>query len=309
MHKRITSKIVLLASTALSLSLAPPTMAADPQLEPLTIHLRVDGSLTSVTTYQDTVAEVLQENSLTVETGDFVSPVISAPVLNESAITLVNSKKVKLKVGAKPRRVKHYAALTVADVIDRPGARVDSDDRVSPRRSTPLTNGLKITVTKISYKKVSDRVRIPQKVKYKKTPRLFKDERRVLKPGRFGVKKITYERKIVNGERRSEKRIGVELKRRPIASVVLVGTKDRPGLSGVWLALARCESGGNPRIVSSNGLYHGLFQFSVATWRGVGGSGLPSQASPAEQLKRAKILQARSGWGQWPHCSSVLGLR
>lgn len=79
--------------------------------------------------------------------------------------------------------------------------------------------------------------------------------------------------------------------------------------SGVWAALAQCESGGNPQAVSPSGTYHGLYQFSVATWQSVGGSGLPSQASPAEQTQRAQALQARSGWGQWPHCSSVLGLR
>ena len=79
-------------------------------------------------------------------------------------------------------------------------------------------------------------------------------------------------------------------------------------LDGVWDRLAKCESGGNPRAVSSSGTYHGLFQFSVATWRSVGGSGLPSEASPAEQLQRAQALQARSGWGQWPACARKLGL-
>ena len=77
---------------------------------------------------------------------------------------------------------------------------------------------------------------------------------------------------------------------------------------GVWAQLAQCESGGNPSIVSSNGLYHGLYQFRVDTWRSVGGSGLPSEASPAEQTKRAQILQQRSGWGQWPACARQLGL-
>lgn len=79
--------------------------------------------------------------------------------------------------------------------------------------------------------------------------------------------------------------------------------------SGVWAQLAQCESGGNPSAVSPNGLYHGLYQFSVETWQAVGGSGLPSQASPAEQTERAQMLQSRSGWGQWPACSAQLGLR
>ncbi|GMA30470.1 resuscitation-promoting factor [Litorihabitans aurantiacus] len=77
----------------------------------------------------------------------------------------------------------------------------------------------------------------------------------------------------------------------------------------VWGKLAQCESGGNPSIISSNGKYHGLYQFTVSTWQSVGGSGLPSDASPAEQTERAQALQARSGWGQWPACARKLGLR
>ena len=79
-------------------------------------------------------------------------------------------------------------------------------------------------------------------------------------------------------------------------------------VTGVWAQLAQCESGGNPRTNTGNG-YYGLYQFSLSTWRSVGGSGLPSNASPEEQTMRAQILQARSGWGQWPACSRKLGLR
>jgi soluble lytic murein transglycosylase-like protein len=62
--------------------------------------------------------------------------------------------------------------------------------------------------------------------------------------------------------------------------------------------LAKCESGGNPRAVNSAG-YYGLYQFSLSTWHSVGGSGNPIDASPAEQLMRAKILYQKGGAGQW----------
>jgi resuscitation-promoting factor RpfB len=75
----------------------------------------------------------------------------------------------------------------------------------------------------------------------------------------------------------------------------------------VWAALARCESGGNPAASTGNG-YYGAFQFSLSTWRSVGGTGYPHQHSYAEQLHRAQMLQARSGWGQWPTCARKLGL-
>ena len=72
-----------------------------------------------------------------------------------------------------------------------------------------------------------------------------------------------------------------------------------------WRALARCESGGNPRAVNPAG-YYGLYQFSTATWRSVGGSGLPSRASAGEQTRRAQTLFRRSGSSPWPNCGHHL---
>ncbi|WP_052254759.1 LysM peptidoglycan-binding domain-containing protein [Salinicoccus sp. YB14-2] len=73
-----------------------------------------------------------------------------------------------------------------------------------------------------------------------------------------------------------------------------------------WGALAACESGGNPSIVSSNGKYHGLYQFDARTWQSVGGSGVASQASAAEQTQRAQQLYDSRGSQPWPVCGSRL---
>ena len=155
--------------------------------------------------------------------------------------------------------------------------------------------------------------------------------------GKDGTRTRTYEVTLVDGAVVEKTKVSDEVTKKPVTEVRVQGTKERPAekaassgagssdaadssgssgadqgkapTSGVWAKLAACESGGRPGVVSANGLYHGLYQFSVSTWRSVGGSGLPSNASAAEQTKRAKILQARSGWGQWPHCSSKLGLR
>lgn len=94
--------------------------------------------------------------------------------------------------------------------------------------------------------------------------------------------------------------------RRPRASRAAVRT--RPPTGDVWAALARCESGGNPRAVSSTGKYRGAFQFSIATWQSLGYAGDPIDYSYEVQLEAAKKLQARSGWGQWPSCARQLGL-
>ena len=73
-----------------------------------------------------------------------------------------------------------------------------------------------------------------------------------------------------------------------------------------WAALARCESGGNPRAVSPTGRYRGAFQFDLPTWRGMGGHGDPAAASYAEQVRRAARLYAARGRAPWPVCGGRL---
>jgi hypothetical protein len=75
-----------------------------------------------------------------------------------------------------------------------------------------------------------------------------------------------------------------------------------------WEQVAQCESGGNWSINTGNGYYGGL-QFNLDSWRWVGGSGYPHEASKAEQIHRAELLHERQGWNAWPACSRKLGLR
>lgn len=50
------------------------------------------------------------------------------------------------------------------------------------------------------------------------------------------------------------------------------------------------------------GGYCGAYQFDQQTWNSVGGQGSPCGASPAEQDKRAQMLQQSRGNQPWPRC-------
>lgn len=67
--------------------------------------------------------------------------------------------------------------------------------------------------------------------------------------------------------------------------------------------IARCESGGDPTAVSASGRYRGKYQFDLATWRSIGGTGDPAAAPEADQDALATKLLARDGKTPWPRCA------
>ncbi|WP_455158932.1 transglycosylase family protein [Schaalia cardiffensis] len=152
---------------------------------------------------------------------------------------------------------------------------------------------------------------------------MYVGEKKVTQEGVNGSSSSTYYRETINGETTINLLLS-KTQTAPVNEIVSVGTKEKPqeapapaasaagqqstvAASGdVWARLAQCESSGNPRAVNPAG-YYGLYQFSIPTWRSVGGSGLPSDASVEEQTMRAQMLQARSGWGQWS-CSYTIGI-
>lgn len=78
-----------------------------------------------------------------------------------------------------------------------------------------------------------------------------------------------------------------------------------------WDAVARCASRNDPKAVTPAG-EHGLYHFTLEKWRSVGGAGLPSEATPQEQTRRAQLLYAREGgrWESlWPQCGRLLFLK
>jgi hypothetical protein len=79
------------------------------------------------------------------------------------------------------------------------------------------------------------------------------------------------------------------------------------GAGGVWLQLRECESSDNYSANTGNGFY-GAYQFSEATWSGLGYPGRPDLEPPQMQDQAAMRLQAAAGWGQWPACAAALGL-
>lgn len=215
----------------------------------------------------------------------------------------------------------------VATALDRLGVVLGERDTVVVK---PATGGkVSVVVSRIVVQEVTTSIELPFASVSQEDGERFVGQKAVVTEGVAGVRTVVERVTTVDGVETAREPLSDQVTQAPVDEVVAVGTKVRPkpapqapaadapqtgspvtaggdADSLNWAALARCESGGNPSIVSSTGKYHGLYQFSVATWRAVGGAGLPSEASAEEQTARAKMLYNRSGAGQWPHCGKNL---
>lgn len=92
-----------------------------------------------------------------------------------------------------------------------------------------------------------------------------------------------------------------------VFAVLSAGTAAADPSKQDWARLRLCESSDSYTAVSADGKHYGAYQFDLPTWASVGGTGLPSQAAPAEQDYRALYLYRMRGWQPW-ECGDKLGL-
>lgn len=278
------------------------------------VTINVDGRERTAWVTAISVHEALSQLGIR-DGGTFVSVSRSKPIGRDGlAFDVRLPRSVKLTVEGASRTIE-TTAQTAAEAVIAAGVPLTERDLVLPDRGAHPEEGAHIQVFKISGKAETRTESIAFETRRVSDSSIYEGESKVTQAGKNGSRSVIYELVLTDGEWAIKRELAVTAVTKPVERVINVGTKARPASGGTpsassddlnWAALARCESGGNPSAVSPNGLYYGLYQFALATWRSVGGTGNPIDASPAEQTKRAQILYDRSGDSPWPVCGSRL---
>jgi resuscitation-promoting factor RpfB len=288
------------------------------------ITVSIDGKERSLWVTANSVQEALQQIGVRNGTA-FVSVSRSMPIGRQGLSFDVRlPHTVTLDVEGKSRKLE-TTAPTVAAAIVGAGVPLTDRDLVLPARATYPKDGELIKVFKITGKAKIRTESVSYRTKRIADSSMYEGSTKVIRDGKNGSRRVAYELVKRDGKWVLKRTLFSEPLRKSVRQVIRVGTKARPaptpapaparqsapapsGSSGGlnWAALAQCESGGNPNAVSPNGLYFGLYQFSISTWQSVGGSGNPTDASSAEQTRRAQILYDRAGSSPWPVCGSRL---
>lgn len=284
------------------------------------LTLVVDGVTRTVWVTASSVDEALGQIGLRLGGGDVLSADRSREIpLKGFSLDVRTRKDVRLLVGGRLQQVA-TTGLTVQDALRTAHVAVRPADTLSPPLLSPLRNGEQVVVTRRDGRQQVVNVPIPFGTTSRADRTAYRGTTRQLRAGHAGNRHQTFLLSFVDGKPVGRRLLSVQTAA-PVSRVLAIGTRSRPapapapsspqsapsssgGLN--WGALANCESGGNPRAVSSNGSYRGLYQFSLSTWHGVGGSGDPIDASSSEQTRRAQILYSRTGRSSWPVCGKYL---
>jgi uncharacterized protein YabE (DUF348 family) len=274
------------------------------------VLLTVDGQRRTVWTTARTVREALVMLGVRAD-GAYLSASRSERIGRDGMVLDVRLPHHVTFLADGKRHEVTTTAPTVRSALAEAGVQLRSQDRVSADLSeTPYAEQV-VGIIRVDGKRVVEEKPIRFETVKRKSKKLYKGQTRVLEEGKVGIREVRYEETYLDGELDSRRVVSREVVEEPVTQVLLVGTKpvpqNQPEADGLnWAALAQCESSGNPNAYNPAGPYYGLYQFLESTWRSVGGTGVPTDHSAAEQTYRAQLLYKRSGAGQWPVCGRLL---
>lgn len=285
--------------------------------------LTVDGKLVQAWSTGDSARDVLADSA----TSGKVVLAADRSFSREPLPVLGAGGTVSVVADGDTKQVEAAAGDGAEEILKQAGVEVSPIDRVAVE---PGDSGVTLRVTRVVRGERTVEEALAHSSENRDDATLEKGTTQVVQEGKDGSVRTTYYEETRDGKAAVSVKVSEE-RTDPVTEIVAVGTKEPvvqaattsssssssssssagtatgSAPAGVWASLAQCESGGNPATNTGNGFY-GLYQFTLPTWRAMGGSGLPSDASAAEQTQRAQALQAQSGWGQWPACARSLGL-
>ncbi len=155
-----------------------------------------------------------------------MSPALTTPLTEGAAITVVTLPTVTLTVGADPATPAVTEAATVGDVLAAAGVGLGADDTVTPAVDTPVTDGLQIAVTRISYVTETENEPVAQPAdQTQNDSSMAAGSTSVVQQGQPGVAEVTYRTTVTNGQNGAREEVSRTTITEATPTITKVGTK------------------------------------------------------------------------------------
>jgi uncharacterized protein YabE (DUF348 family) len=288
------------------------------------------GAASTVVTPARTVGDLLTAQGITLGANDRVSPAVGDALAEGTAVKIVTLPTVTVTDGTNAGVPFVTDATDVAGLLTAQGIALGAEDVVTPARETPLSEGLQVSIARVSTTQVVQAVELAQPADKKvNDSSLAKGTTAVQTQGKPGSADVTYSVTTTNGVETARTEVSRVTTVEPVRGVVKVGTKSATssapaassssssssapssssssssssapaasapapvssGSSGVdWDRIAKCESTNNWSINTGNGYYGGL-QFDSRTWLGAGGGQYAPRADLATREQQIAVAE------------------
>ncbi len=190
--------------------------------------VEADGTTKTVTAhYGDKVSEVVAQAGVVIDDNDLLSADLNSELLESTNLVVTRQHRVT---------VHDNGSTKVVDVLEGPVANVltaaditlGSEDTLSVAETEPVTDGMQITVNRVTYATQIVTEDIPFEMQTKETADLYKEETKVETQGANGTRTAVMECKFVNGQLVDSTEIALLSETAPVTQVTLVGTKEKP---------------------------------------------------------------------------------
>lgn len=209
-----------------------------------------DGASSVILTRTSNVEGVLEEQEIKVGPNDRLSLLPSDSLKEGSQIVIDRAKGITVQADGK-QLVKYTTEDTVGGALKALNISLNGEDRVKPSLETPVTEGLKVAITRVRTEIKETKHPIAFTVVKQKDANLTAGKEKVVKTGKEGSVVFKTERVYEDGKLVSQKLIEKTVAQPAIQQVVAVGTKKKAEV--VTLAYKKPQSSGGARTVSLNG--------------------------------------------------------
>ncbi|MDK2985844.1 MAG: hypothetical protein PWQ96_1486 [Clostridia bacterium] len=188
------------------------------------ITVNIDGKVTKVTTFQTSVADVLEDQDIVVNEGDILFPKKSSILRDGMTITIQRAFPVFIDVDG--TRYQHKTtSSTVKKILQAAGVKVAPVDIVEPKLDTEIQNTKIIKVTRVTQETVTEKIKIPFKVEYLEDNNLEKGLNKIAQRGKEGLLHREWLVTYHDGKEVKREIVSERIITEPVNKKVEVGTK------------------------------------------------------------------------------------
>lgn len=190
------------------------------------VTIEVDGKNYELKTTADNVKEAIKEAGVELGEKDIVTPDLETKLEKNTKIHIQKAIPCSIEVDGTTKELL-TASSTVEAVLKEEKITLGEKDKINPPLDQKIEKNMKIQVTRVTEKTITQEEKVPFKTIKKNTSSLNKGTTRVVQEGKNGIKENTIHIVYEDGKEISREVIESKVTQKPIDKIIKVGTKQQ----------------------------------------------------------------------------------